>query len=164
MLQFCEMARKKNKRPYRSKVRQRQAGDTRRRVVEATRQLLQSEGYAGMTIEAIAQRAEVSAQTVYAIFKSKTGRLVELLDQAAFGADYEDSVRQAMSTTDPESRLRFAARIARHCGKCRFSSFLEKQRDRNFTIHKTWNPTKTSTTKTVGLMNCTNLQSGGSVA
>jgi len=101
------------KRLYTSPVRQRQAGDTRRRIVEATRHLLESEGYAGMTIEAIARRAEVSAQSVYGIFKSKTGILVELLDQAAFGADYEDSVRQAMSTTDPESRLRFAARIAR---------------------------------------------------
>src|SRR5207245_9510832 len=101
------------KRIYKSPVRQRQAGDTRRRIVEATRYLLESESYDGMTIEAIARRAEVSAKSFYGIFKSKTGILVELLDQAAFGADYEDSVRQAMSTTDPESRLRFAARIAR---------------------------------------------------
>src|SRR6266571_4160276 len=112
MLYFFVLLKTK-KRSYRSLVRQRQAGDTRRRIVEATRELLQREGYAGMTIEAIARRAEVSAQSVYAIFKSKTGILVELLDQSAFGADYEDSVRQAMSTTDPESRLRFAARIAR---------------------------------------------------
>jgi len=34
------------KRGYKSLVRQRQAGDTRVRIVEATRQLLQSEGYA----------------------------------------------------------------------------------------------------------------------
>jgi AcrR family transcriptional regulator len=52
---------KTKQRPYKSLVRQRQAEDTRRRIVEAARQLLQSEGYAGMTIEAIAQRAEVSA-------------------------------------------------------------------------------------------------------
>jgi AcrR family transcriptional regulator len=99
-------------RPYKSLVRQRQAGDTRRRIVEATRQLLQSEGYAGMTIEAIAQRAEVSAQSVYAIFKSKTGVLTELLDQSTFGAGYEDAVRQALSASDPETRLRLAAGIA----------------------------------------------------
>src|SRR2546427_11906326 len=89
------------KRSYKSLVRQRQAGDSRRRIVEATRQLLQSEGYAGMTIEAIAERAEVSAQTVYAIFKSKTGILTELLDQSTFGADYEELVRQALSASDP---------------------------------------------------------------
>lgn len=94
-------------------VRQRQAGDTRRRIVEAAWQLLQSEGYAGMTIEAIAQRAGVSAQSVYAIFKSKTGILTELLDQSTFGADYDEAVRQALSATDAESRLRLAARIAR---------------------------------------------------
>src|SRR5260370_11889549 len=101
------------KRPYKSLVRQRQAEDTRRRIVEATRQLLQSEGYAGMTIEAIAQRAEVSAQSVYAIFKSKTGILIALLDQSTFGSDYEKVVRQALGASDPETRLRLAAGVAR---------------------------------------------------
>jgi AcrR family transcriptional regulator len=104
---------KTKKRQYKSLVRQRQAGDTRRRIVEATRRLLQSEGYAGMTIDAIAHRAEVSAQSVYAIFKSKTGILSELLDQSTFGADYEDAVRRALSASDPETRLRLAAPIAR---------------------------------------------------
>ena len=133
------------KRLYKSLVRRRQAGDTRRRIVEATRQLLQSEGYAGMTIEAIAQRAEVSAQSVYAIFKSKTGILTELLDQATFGADYEDAVRQALSASDPDTRLRFAARIARQIHDTQSATFdllrgagvvapelakLERQRER----------------------------------
>jgi len=101
------------KRPYKSLVRKRQAGDTRRRIVDAARQLLRSAGYDGMTIEAIAQRAEVSAQSVYAIFRSKTGILTELLDQSTFGDEYEEAVRQAMSASDPETRLRLAARIAR---------------------------------------------------
>jgi AcrR family transcriptional regulator len=101
------------KRPYKSLLRQRQASDTRRRIVQATRQLLLTEGYDGMTIEAIAQRAQVSAQSVYALFKSKAGILTELLDQSTFGEKYEDAVRQAMSASDPETRLRLAARIAR---------------------------------------------------
>ena len=104
---------KTKKRPYRSLVRERQASDTRVRIVEATRQLLQSDGYAQMTIDAIAQRAEVSAQSVYAIFKSKTGILRELLDQAAFGPDYESAVQRALSARDPVTRLRLAAPIAR---------------------------------------------------
>ena len=99
--------------PYKSLVRERQAADTRRRIVEATRQLLQKEGYAGMTIEAIARRAEVSAQSVYAIFKSKTGILIELLDESTFGPEYEEAVRKALSEKDPETRLRLAAPIAR---------------------------------------------------
>jgi AcrR family transcriptional regulator len=133
------------KRPYRSLVRQRQAGDTRLRIVEATRQLLQSEGYAGMTVEGIAQRAEVSAQSVYAIFKSKTGILTELLDQSTFGPDYEDAVRRALSASDPETRLRLAAPIARQIHDAQSATFdllrgagvvapalakLERQRER----------------------------------
>ena len=101
------------KRPYRSLVRERKAGDTRRRIVEATWQLLQTKGYDGMTIEAIARRAEVSAQSIYAIFKSKTGLLIALLDRSMFGPDYEAVVRQTLSATDPETRLRCAAAVAR---------------------------------------------------
>jgi AcrR family transcriptional regulator len=114
---------KTKRRPYKSLVRQRQAGDSRRRIVEATRQLLQSEGYAGMTIEAIAQRAEVSPQSVYAIFKSKTGILTELLDQSTLGAGYEQLVRQALSASDPETRLRFAANIARQIHDAQSTTF-----------------------------------------
>ena len=133
------------KRHYKSLVRQRQAGDTRLRIVEATRQLLQSEGYAGMTVDGIAQRAEVSAQSVYAIFKSKTGILTELLDQSTFGPDYEDAVRRALSASDPETRLRLAAPIARQIHDAQSATFdllrgagvvtpelakLERQRER----------------------------------
>ncbi len=76
-----------------------------------------------MTIEAIAQRAEVSAQSVYAIFKSKTGVLTELLDQSTFGADYEDAVRQALGASDPETRLRLTAPIARQIHDAQSATF-----------------------------------------
>ena len=104
-------------------MRERQAGDTRLRIVEATRQLLHREGYAGMTIEAIARRAEVSAQSVYAIFKSKTGVLIELLDQSTFGPEYEEAVQRALSATDPETRLRLAAPIARQIHDAQSATF-----------------------------------------
>jgi AcrR family transcriptional regulator len=104
-------------------VRQRQAGDTRRRIVEATRRLLESDGYAGMTIEAIAQQAEVSAQSVYAIFKSKTGILIELLDQSMFGTDYEEVVQRTLSASDPENRLRLAAGVAKQIRSAQSAMF-----------------------------------------
>ncbi len=104
---------KVKKRPYKSLARERQAADTRRRIVDAARRLLQSDGYAGMTIEAIAQRAEVSAPSVYATFKSKTGILIAVLDQLTFGTDYEEVVRRAASADDAETRLRLAAGVAR---------------------------------------------------
>jgi AcrR family transcriptional regulator len=100
-------------RGYRSLVRERQAGDTRKRIVEAAQRLLRREGYAGTTIEAIAQEAQVSAPSVYAIFKSKTGILKELVDQAGFGTDYESAVQRALDAPDPVVRLRLAAPIAR---------------------------------------------------
>src|SRR6266487_6870666 len=117
------MPQKREKRPYKSAVRQRQASDTRRRIMEAAGELLQREGYAGMTIEAIAERAEVSAPSVYAIFKSKTGILTELLDQSTFGSDYEDAVQKALSARDPETRLRLAAPIARQIHDAQSATF-----------------------------------------
>ena len=107
------MPQKREKRPYKSAVRQRQASDTRRRIIGAAGELLQREGYAGMTIEAIAQRAEVSPQSVYAIFKSKTGILIALLDQSMFGLEYEKVVRRTLMAADPRTRLRLAASVAR---------------------------------------------------
>ena len=111
------------KRSYKSLARERQAGDTRRRIVEATRQLLQNEGYDGMTIEAIARRAEVSAQSVYAIFKSKTGLLIALLDQSMFGPDYEEVARQTLTASDPETRLRRAAAVSRQIRSAQSAAF-----------------------------------------
>jgi hypothetical protein len=60
---------------------------------------------------------------VYAIFKSKTGILVGLLDQSAFGAGYEKVVQQALSASDPEARLRFSARIARQIHDAQSATF-----------------------------------------
>jgi AcrR family transcriptional regulator len=116
------MAERK-KRSYKSLTRQRQASETRRRIVEATRELLDTEGYAGMTVEAVARQAEVSVQTVYAVFGSKTGILAELLNQTTFGADYEDTVRKTLEEKDPETRLRGAARIARQIHDARRAGF-----------------------------------------
>jgi AcrR family transcriptional regulator len=114
---------KRKRRPYKSLVRERQAGDTRRRIAEAARHLLESEGYAGMTVDAIAERAEVSPQSVYAIFKSKTGILAELVDQTSFGSTYDELVRQALGTSDPDARLKFAARIARQIHEAQSATF-----------------------------------------
>lgn len=111
------------RRAYNSLTRQRQAHETRGRIVEATRQLLEAEGYAGMTVEAVARRAEVAVQTVYAVFGSKTGILAELLNQTTFGADYEETVRQTLEEKDPEKRLRGAARIARQIHDAQRSGF-----------------------------------------
>jgi AcrR family transcriptional regulator len=98
-----------------------------------------------MTIEAIAKKANVSVPSVYAIFKSKTGILTALLDESMFGSDYEEIVRYAQSATDPETRLRRAAAVARQIRSAQSAAFelmrgagvvapelakLERQRER----------------------------------
>jgi AcrR family transcriptional regulator len=94
-------------------MRQRQAEETRRRIAEAARRLFVMRGYAGTTIEAVARKAGVAVQTVYAVFASKRGLLTELMDRATFGPAYQKLVNQAVATEDPVARLRIAARIAR---------------------------------------------------
>jgi AcrR family transcriptional regulator len=76
-----------------------------------------------MTIEAIAQKAEVSAPSIYANYKSKAGILAELMDQSSYGPAYQDTVREAHGTPDPEARLRVAARIARSVHEAQGAAF-----------------------------------------
>jgi AcrR family transcriptional regulator len=104
---------KTKQRAYKSVTRERQAAETKRRILGAARRLLRKAGFSGMAIEAVARKAHVSVPTVYAIFKSKTGILTALLDQFMFGSDYEDIVRYARSATDAETRLRRAAAVAK---------------------------------------------------
>ena len=68
------------KRAYASTVRREQAAQTRSRILDAASELFESNGYARTTIVAIAQRAEVAADTVYAIFGSKARILTALID------------------------------------------------------------------------------------
>jgi len=114
---------KKKQRTYKSVTRERQAAETRRRIIGAADRLLRTKGFSGMTIEAIAKRAQVSVPTVYAVLKSKTGILTALLDQSMFGPDYDDVVRHARSTTDPETRLRWAAAVARQIRRAQSAAF-----------------------------------------
>src|ERR1700733_13970242 len=113
----------KRERPYQSAMRQRQAEETKHRIVAASRKLLKSKGYSGMTIEEIAKKAEVAVPTIYAVFGSKTGILAELMDEATFGPDYEQLVREAVETTEPHKRLLFAARIVRRVHDAASSTF-----------------------------------------
>lgn len=68
------------KRSYSSAVRQEQAAKTRARILEAAGALFESNGYARTTIAAIAERAGVAADTVYATFGNKARVLTALID------------------------------------------------------------------------------------
>jgi len=80
-------------------------------VVEAARSLFLARGYGAATIEAISDRADVPAATVYRLFSSKHGILKALLD-VSIGGDDEDvpfadrpRVRSLLADQDPKAQL-----------------------------------------------------------
>jgi AcrR family transcriptional regulator len=75
------------KRTYNSSRRQEQARQTRSQIIEAARKLFVERGYAGATIEAIAQEAGVAVETVYASFHNKRALLSMLVDVSVKGDD-----------------------------------------------------------------------------
>jgi AcrR family transcriptional regulator len=75
----------KSKRRYNSARRQAQANENRRQIVDAAAKLFSLYGYSGATIDAIAQEAAVSSETVYAIFGNKRNILTNLIDISVGG-------------------------------------------------------------------------------
>ncbi|HET9051469.1 MAG TPA: helix-turn-helix domain-containing protein [Candidatus Dormibacteraeota bacterium] len=66
----------------------------RRAVVDAARELFLERGYAASTVDAISERADVPAATVYRLFSSKLGILKALLDVSIAGDDQPVSVQE----------------------------------------------------------------------
>lgn len=75
------------KRKYDSTRRQAQAQQTRFQIAEAARVLFMERGYAGTSIEAIADSAGVAPETIYATFKNKRKILFFLFDISVGGDD-----------------------------------------------------------------------------
>jgi AcrR family transcriptional regulator len=101
------------KRPYHSRVRQRQAEDTRQRIIAAARSLFASRGYAATTLEAIAEIADVSPKTLGAVFGSKRALLAEVINPEAFSAHVWQLIEEVRATEDPSRRLSLVAQITR---------------------------------------------------
>lgn len=100
-------------RPYNSPVRARQAEATRQAILAAARRLFAETGYQAATIDGIAALAEVSVPTVYAVFRSKQGILAALVAGAVGDPGIRRIAAEADAATDPERRLRLAARVMR---------------------------------------------------
>jgi AcrR family transcriptional regulator len=98
-------------RVYQSERRREQAAETRRRILGSGRRLFGSDGYGNATIEAIADDAGVSPQTVYAGFGSKRGILIALLDQMAADADLP-RLQEALTKFTGNPRRQLAEQIA----------------------------------------------------
>lgn len=96
------------KRPYRSSLRAEQARATRRAVVEAGAALFVERGFAGTTVDAIAERAGVSRKTVFTSVAGKVGLLKLAIDWALAGDDEPVAlgdrpvIRELQRETDPQ--------------------------------------------------------------
>ncbi len=108
-----------SKRKYNSTRRKEQARLTRLQIAKAARTLFFERGYAGATIEAIAENANVSKETIYAIFKNKQQILAFLLDISMGGDDLPVRIldrpepQAVLHDTDQRRQLeRFARGIA----------------------------------------------------
>jgi AcrR family transcriptional regulator len=101
------------KRPYHSRIRQRQAEETHQRLLAVARELLASRGYANTTLEMIAEAAEVSPKTVSAVFGSKRGILAELINPNAFSSHVQQLLDELRATPEPSRCLLLVAQITR---------------------------------------------------
>lgn len=97
-----------SKRSYRSSLREEQARTTRRAIVEAGAALFVERGFAGTTVDAIAERAGVSRKTVFTSVGGKVGLLELAIDWALVGDDEpvalgaRPEVRELERETDPQ--------------------------------------------------------------
>ena len=110
---------KPRKRAYRSAIRDQQAEGTRRLILEAAKRLLEEQGYAATTMQAIAAEAAVVPQTVYSAFSSKSGLLSALWDIVLRASEDAAPVgalpwyREVIEELVPERQLRLNARNSR---------------------------------------------------
>lgn len=97
------ISRTSKPRKYDSSRRQAQARQTRSQIAEAARSLFLERGYGGTSIEAIAEKAGVAPETIYATFKNKRNVLSFVFD-IAIGGDDEDI--RLLDRPDPQAVLK----------------------------------------------------------
>ncbi|QVQ53748.1 TetR/AcrR family transcriptional regulator [Spiractinospora alimapuensis] len=94
-------------------MRETRAAQTRAEITAAARELFESGGFAKTTIAAIAEKAGVSAQTVYAAFGSKAEVLRAIVEQMEESADAEMWRGRVAEESDPRAVLRACAEWVR---------------------------------------------------
>jgi AcrR family transcriptional regulator len=101
------------KHSYHSRVRQRQAEETRRRILAAAHEVFASRGYAETTLEAIAEKALVSPKTIAAVFGSKRALLAAVINPEAFSTPVKLLIEELRATVDPSRQVSLVAQITR---------------------------------------------------
>ncbi|WP_369640706.1 TetR/AcrR family transcriptional regulator, partial [Nocardia sp. JMUB6875] len=125
------MSTPRNRPPARSERRE----ATRRRVAEAAAALFAERGYAGTTLQAIADAAGVHVQTIYQAFGTKVGVLAETAAVLVAGPDEDAAtppperrwVRELFAEPDPARQLAHYAAHMRTVSE-RYMSLLDMMR------------------------------------
>lgn len=86
---------------------------TRRRIADAAATLFADDGYGATTLRAIAARAGVAVQTVYAVFGSKAGILEALRQRVVHDPEAEALFTAALAEPRAHHRLALFARSIR---------------------------------------------------
>ncbi len=102
-----------HRRPYDAPRRRAKAEVTRQAILSSARQLFTADGILATTVTAIARTASVSPQTVYALFRSKAGVLLALLDELERSADAVS--RAAAIESAPSAHEQLELIVAFHC-------------------------------------------------
>ena len=102
------------KRQYQSGLRQEQARQTRRAILDAATRLFVDPGYAATPLTAVADEAGVAIQTVYKIFGSKKALLSALVDVTIAGDDSPVVLADRQFVADIRARTDARAKLARY--------------------------------------------------
>lgn len=93
--------------------RQRQAQETKDRVVAAARALMAANGWAATTIDSIATEAGVAPQTIYAAFGNKRALLEDMRRTMLRDSKIPELMAQASAEPDASRRLGLWAKLVR---------------------------------------------------
>ena len=93
--------------------RQRQALATRAQIITAARRLFAARGYAGTTIQAIADESGVAVPTIYDAFRSKRGILEGARLAMLAESEIPALMLEAIAEPDPARKLDLAAKWIR---------------------------------------------------
>ncbi len=100
-------------RRYNAHSRRAKTAETKARILQIAKAQFSRAGVDNVTIGDIAERADISASTVFALFRSKAGILKEIIQGTFFGANYAAVAQRTRETDDPLELLRITASISR---------------------------------------------------
>jgi len=99
--------------PQTRSLREERAAVTRARITDAARRLFRTRGYGATTLTDVAGEADVAVQTIYAVYRSKSGILRALRESVLRQPEAEAMFDQALREPGADLKLDLFARSIR---------------------------------------------------